>query len=242
MEETRGSRWAALLRLGAIVALALVGLAVARWTPLGQYLDPQYVVDAFQRLKTDPLAPVFLLLAYLLLAPLGVPVSPFVMAGGLVFGWAWGSVLNVLGTWLGAASTYLVGRLLGRDLLESLLGGRMKLLEEMVEKHSFWTLVRIRFVPIPYALVNYAAAMAGVRPAVFLGATLLGLVPSITVYTYFAAALFRLVAEPENAPAVLLQLTLALALLFALTFLPKWLTGRGKGEGTAGSGEPPAAE
>jgi hypothetical protein len=58
-----------------------------------------------------------------------------------------------------------------------LAGGRL----ERVEHHGFWAPVRLRFVPIPYALVNYAAAFAGVRPGVFVTATAVGLAPAITL-------------------------------------------------------------
>lgn len=212
-----------LLRFALLVVLVGAGFAILRWSPLAEHLDRERLVATFRALAATPWAPVALLACYLVLVPLGVPVSPFILAGGLVFGFAWGATLNVFGCWAGAALTYLLGRLLGRDFIEHLLGGRLRVLEAMVERHGFWTLVRIRFIPIPFALVNYAAALAGVRPAVFLGATALGLAPSVAVYTYFVAALFRLAAEPEKAGVVALQLVAALAALLLLTFLPRWL-------------------
>jgi len=205
------------------------GAVLLRWGPLAQYVDPGELLATFRDLARSPWAPLAFLAVYVVLCPLGVPVSPLILAGGLVFGFAWGSVLNVAGTWLGAAVTFAVGRLLGKDFIEHLLGGRLKVLEEMVSRHGFWTLLRIRFVPIPYALVNYAAALAGVRPAVFLSATALGLAPAIAVYTYFAAALYRLASEPERAGIVGLQFAVALGGMLLLTFLPRWL-GRGGGK------------
>lgn len=215
------------------------GFAALRWSPLADRVDPAAVVASMRTVADHPWAPLALVAAYALLCPLGMPVSPLILAGGLVFGFAWGSVLNLAGTWLGAATTFLLGRLLGKDFVEHLLGSRIRALEELVERHGFWTLVRIRFVPIPYPLVNYAAALAGVRPSVFLTATALGLVPAIAVFTWFAAALFRLASEPDRAAVVFLQLATALVLLFALTFVPRLLgwTGDSDLEGNDDDGD-----
>jgi len=204
-----------------LVAVVLAGFAALRWTPLAQHLEPERAVAALRGLANEPWAPAALILAYVVLVPFGVPVTPILIAGGLVFGFGWGSVLNFVGTWLAGAANFYLGRLLGKDFFEHLFGERLRRIEGMVERHGFWALVRIRFVPLPYALVNYAAAVAGVRPGVFLGATALGLAPSITVYTYFAVALFQLADRPGETGPVVFQLAVAMVLMLALTFLPR---------------------
>ncbi|HUO87229.1 MAG TPA: VTT domain-containing protein, partial [Thermoanaerobaculia bacterium] len=91
------------------------------------------------------------------------------------------------------------------------------------------TLVRLRFVPIPDALVNYAAALAGVRPSVFLSATAIGLAPAVALFTYFADTLSHAAAGDRS--GVLLQLAAAFLALFLLTFLvPRWLQRRPRRE------------
>ena len=220
----RPSLRGSLLRFALLLVLVAGGFLLLRWGPVAERLDPEVLTATFRHIAAQPWAPLALLAAYLLLCPLGVPVSPLILAGGLVFGFAWGSALNIAGTWGGAAVTYLLGRLLGKDFVEHLLGDRLRRIERMVERHAFWTLVRLRFVPIPYALVNYAAALAGVRPAVFLTATALGLAPAVAIFTGFAAALAGLAtADSGDALPVFLQLAAAFVLLFALTFLPRWL-------------------
>lgn len=216
----------AILKFLLFVVVVVAGFAVLRWSPLAEHLEPERAVAALRGLAAEPWAPAALLAAYVLLIPFGVPVTPILIAGGLVFGFLWGSVLNFVGTWLAGAANFYLGRLLGKDFFEHLFGERLRRIEGMVERHGFWTLVRIRFVPLPFVLVNYAAAVTGVRPATFLGATALGLAPSITVYTYFAVALFQLADRPGETGPVVFQLALAMVLLLALTFLPRLLQRR----------------
>ena len=68
----------------------------------------------FDQLRSTWWAPAALILSYLVLCPLGVPASPMMIAGGMVFGPVWGSVYNVTGTFLGGTATYFLGRGLGR--------------------------------------------------------------------------------------------------------------------------------
>ena len=57
-----------------------------------------------------------------MLCPLGVPASPMMITGGIVFGPLWGTIYNMVGTFLGGVATYFLGRSLGRDLVQHLLG------------------------------------------------------------------------------------------------------------------------
>lgn len=211
-----------------LIGLVVAGLALLRWGPLGERLDPAELLATLRAVGEEPWAPVALIATYLVLCPLGAPVSPLILAGGVVFGFAAGTGINLVGTWLGAASTFALGRLLGRDLVAQVLGPRLATVERAVERYGFWTLVRLRFVPIPYAAVNYAAALAGVRPGTFLLSTAIGLAPAVALFTYFAAALSRAAAGERS--GVILQLGAAFAGLLVLTFLvPWWLRRRSAG-------------
>ncbi len=229
-ETRRRSLRGPLLRFLVLVVLVGAGFALLRWSPLAERLDAEALLATFRELARAPWAPLALIALYALLCPLGMPVSPLMLVGGLVFGFSFGSLYNYVGTWLGAATTFAVARMLGQDFVGHLLGDRLVRVERLVERHGFWALLRLRFVPIPYPLVNYAAALAGVRPAVFLGATALGLAPSVALFTYFAAILFR--AASGQRGLVLLQLGGALLALLALSFLPRLLR-RGGDAGTA---------
>lgn len=213
----------AVVRFALLVILVGAGLVAVRWTPLAELWQPERLTALFAELRQAWWAPVALLGLYLVLCPLGLPASPLILAGGFVFGAAFGGLLNFLGTFLGAAVSFFLGHHLGRDLVIHLGGERLRRVEALLHRQSFWNLARIRFVPVPFPIVNYGAALAGVRASSFLGGTALGLAPAVFIYTWFAAALIR--ATGEQRSAVLLQLGLAVAAVLLLSFLPPLIRG-----------------
>jgi uncharacterized membrane protein YdjX (TVP38/TMEM64 family) len=214
----------ALIRFAILVVVVGAGFVALRWTPLADYLTRDNLIAGFDRLSRSPWAPAVFILLYAVLCPLGIPVTPLVVTGGLVFGVGWGSFYNFFGTVAGAATTYGAGRLLGREFVTHLLGGRLKRVERLLARTRFWTVVRIRFIPIPFPIVNYAAAFAGVPWWLYLSATAVGLVPSIFLYTYFTTVVVR--ASTGHRGPVVLQAIAVVGGLFLLTFVPKVLEGR----------------
>jgi uncharacterized membrane protein YdjX (TVP38/TMEM64 family) len=107
--------------------------------------------------------------------------------GGAAFGALYGSVYNMVGLLLGASLAFWVAKLLGRDFVIRVTGKRLRRAEALFERHGFWPLVQTRFMPLPFAVVNYGAALAGVRPVFFLIASAVGLIPSTLIHTIFIA-------------------------------------------------------
>lgn len=213
-----------LFRFLALVALVVTGFAVLRWTPLAQYLTIAKISALFDQVRGFWWAPAALIGAYIVLCPLGVPASPMMIAGGMVFGPVWGTIYNVVGTFLGGVATYFLGRSLGRDLVQHLLGNKLKKAERMISRRGFWGMVGIRFIPIPYPLVNYTAALTGIRPGLFMATTAIGLIPAITAYTYFASLLPK--AANGNFSSIAGRLAAVIGTLLLLTFIPQIWTAR----------------
>jgi len=220
-------RWV-LWRFVLFLALVAVGLVLFRFTPLGErlneLLDRERLMALRESLQARWWTAPLLVALYAVLAPLGVPVSPFMLAGGAIFGTLAGWGLNLLGTFLGAAGSFFLARALGRDFVVHLVGERLRPVERLIRRRGFWPLVRIRFLPVPFPVVNYGAALAGVPAGLFLLTTAIGLVPANLVFTYFAAALVDAVGGDRA--GILLQMAVAVAGLLALSFLPNLLVGR----------------
>ncbi|MDH3253584.1 MAG: TVP38/TMEM64 family protein [Acidobacteriota bacterium] len=220
-EPSRSLR-SAVLRAFLLIAAIVVALAVIRLTPLGEFVDRERLTHLLERLRETAWAAPALIALYVILAPLGVPVSPLILTGGAVFGPITGWLLNIIGALLGAIITFFIGQTMGRDLVIHVVSTEnLKRAEDLLENHGFWAIVRIRFLPIPFALVNYGAALAGVRFGSFLVATALGLAPSLVIYTTLSYALVTVTAEDRIGVAVIGAT--AIVTLIALTFAPALL-------------------
>jgi phospholipase D1/2 len=214
----------ALVRFALLVGLVVAGLAILRWTPLAGMLTESNLLAYRDLLRHSWWAAPALLACYVLLCPLGFPASPLMITGGIVFGAVWGSVLNIVGTSLGGIATYFLGRALGRDFVVQLGGSRLKKIERQIARRGFWGLVGVRFLPFPFALVNYTAALAGIPPALFIPTTVIGLTPINIVYTYFTATLLEVAGTARR--QVLFRLMIISALLAFVMFFPQLWIGR----------------
>lgn len=213
-----------LLRFLVLVVIVGAGFAVLRWTPLADYLTVEKVSALLGHLRDAWWAPAALIASYVILCPLGVPATPMMIAGGMVFGVVEGSIYNIIGVFLGGASTYYLGRGLGRGFVLHLVGNRLKKVERVIARRGFWGMVGVRFVPLPFPVVNYCAALAGVPPGLFLTTTAIGLIPGVTVFTYFAALLTK--AASGDRSGIIIQFAIASILLLLLTFIPQIWTMR----------------
>ncbi len=208
------------LALGAIVAAGFVAI---RFTPLRDQLTGPALEALLARLRGNPWAPLAFLGAFVALLPFGVPASPLMLAGGIVFGTWEGSLLTFLGVMAGGSITFFLGRFLGRGFVEQLGGQRLKRLEKRLARSSFWSLVGLRFLPFPFTILNYAAALVGIKPGTFLTSTAIGVAPPVLLYTWFAAELSRAVGAERQ--AVLTRMGLALAALATMIFVPRVVVG-----------------
>ncbi len=179
------------LKVSILVALMATGFLLLRFTSLGEIFDRDQLTATFESWRTEPWAPIVLLALFAGCAVFGIPMTPLVIVGGVVFGPWLGFGLNLLGLIAAAISSYWTARLLGRDLIVRLGGERLRRAERVLDRRGFWPLVQIRFTPIPFSLVNFAAALAGVAPPRYLTSTVLGLIPATLLHTYFMAELYR---------------------------------------------------
>jgi uncharacterized membrane protein YdjX (TVP38/TMEM64 family) len=203
-------------RLGGLVSLVFVGLCLLLFTPLGDFLTKENIIALLEDLRTSPWTPLALILSYAVVAPFAViPASPMLVGGGVVFGAFWGSLYNCIGLVLGSMAGYGVGRVLGREFVVQMVGSHLKRIERVFERQGFWPLVQVRFLPIPFAVVNYGAALAGVKPLRFLITSTLGLLPATLVHTYFASTL---IFDPD--PFIFMAYICTLLVLNVITGWP----------------------
>jgi uncharacterized membrane protein YdjX (TVP38/TMEM64 family) len=206
-------RFLALLALLAATLLILWALGLTEPEALAR------VLDTIGRARGTWWAPLVLVGLYLLFSPLALPVSPLVATGGAVFGLLGGWTVNMLGACAGAFLSFELGRGLGRDVVVRLVGpDRTAALTAVLDRHGFWALVRVRYLPLPFGAVNYAAALMGVARGPFVASTALGLAIPLLVYTQLGSVLAN-AASGQRGVAVR-QAAWLMLLFFLLTFAP----------------------
>lgn len=142
----------------------------------------------------------------------GLPTSPLTLAGGALFGFPGGLLLNVGGGTLGAVFPFAYARWWGREAVAQRLGGRLAEWDAHVGERGFWAILFVRLVPVvPFTFINFAAGLSKVRFRDFLAATLIGIVPGAGAITYLGAS-----AADGSVKGV----AMALGCLGALALLP----------------------
>lgn len=207
------------LRLAGLVALiAGVWLAV-RLTPVGEVTSREGALATLESLRASVWAPVVFVAAYAVATAVALPGSVLTIAGGAVFGFVWGAVLNSVAANLGANAAFLIARGLGREGIQRLTRGRLAGLDRAAEQRGFWGLLVLRLVPlVPFNALNFGAGLTGIRWRDYALATAVGILPGTLVYTFFADALVR--GSTEASRDAYVRLWIAGGLLLALTAVP----------------------
>lgn len=210
------------MRLTLFIGLLLLGIALVHLTPLGEALTEERVLSLIETLRGTWWAPFLLVALFAIVSTLGLPPVPL-LVGGAAFGAFHGSIYNMVGLLLGASLAYGLAKLLGRDFVVRVTGERLRRAESIFGRHGFWPLVQTRFMPLPFSLVNFGAALAGVRPVFFLVTSAVGLIPSTLIHTYFMA---QAIATQGRERAFTLTMYLGVFVLFNVLLSTLWLRER----------------
>lgn len=215
----------AYVKLALLALLVGAAFAVVRFTPVSQYFTQERILAVLEGARGSAWVPVVFVLGYAAATALAMPGSLLTIAGGAVFGFGWGSVLNTLGANIGANAAFGLARFLGREGLEKLLGRRLSGLDKAIVQHGFIGLLVLRLVPlVPFNALNFGSGLTALRWRDYTLATVVGILPGTLVYTFFADAL---VLGSTSAGAEARQrLWIAAGLLIALSLIPfvaRWL-------------------
>jgi uncharacterized membrane protein YdjX (TVP38/TMEM64 family) len=173
----------ALVKAGALALMVLgaVGLALILGT-----LD-----IAAMRSRIDAAGvwgPALFFALYAGLAVIPVPKAVLTAAGGALFGlWA-GAGLSLAGALVGAIVSFGVGRLLGREVVDRLIRGRLARVDALLADHGLSAVLTVRLVPVmPFIVINYASGLSGVRFRHYVLGSALGMVPGSLAYAALGA-------------------------------------------------------
>lgn len=133
---------------------------------------------------------VLFVISFAALSMLGLPLIPFAVAAGALFGLAGGLAGTVIGSTLGAAAGFLCSRYLARDRFARMLEGNSKfaVIDRAIQREGWKIVGLLRMCPLPFGLSNYAYGLTGVTFGHYLLATIFGMLPGETVFVYLGTA------------------------------------------------------
>ncbi|MCK6454352.1 MAG: TVP38/TMEM64 family protein [Alphaproteobacteria bacterium] len=166
-----------------------------------------------------PWAPLAHVALFAVATVLFVPGAVFGVAGGVMFGPWWGTLLNLAGATLGATASFLLARHLVGDWARRKAGGRIEKLVAGVEAEGWRFVAFTRLVPLfPFNLLNYALGLTRVPLGHYLLASLICMAPGTLAIAWLGHAGRSAIAGDG---AALRYALIALALLAAAAFLPR---------------------
>ena len=118
------------------------------------------------------------------------PIAPLSLAAGLAFGSRQGALLLMTAALLGTSVTFAISRFFARALVERLVKGRFRQLDEKLRRNGFMTVLFFRVIPlVPYEILNYACGLSRISFKDYFLATFLGLIPGVVVAAFFGGSL-----------------------------------------------------
>jgi uncharacterized membrane protein YdjX (TVP38/TMEM64 family) len=172
-----------------LIALALFIFFSHFFWDIASYFNPSVI----KRWLTDVggLAPVI----YMLIMALAVVISPIPsvpldVAAGAVFGPFLGTLYSAIGALGGAVISFMITRILGRELIEPLLGGHINFCQACSDKLLTKIVFFSRLIPVvSFDVISYGAGLTQMSLKYFILATFLGMLPLTFVYNYFGSTL-----------------------------------------------------
>lgn len=171
-----------------VLGIILAGLiAIVTLLPVKDYIVA--ILDWTKSLGVW--GPVVVVLFYILACLLFLPGWILTVGAGFLFGVGWGSVTVSVGSTIGAAAAFLVGRTLARDWVRQKVTGNKTFsgIDEAIGKQGLKLVLLLRLSPIiPFNLLNYSLGLTKVPFSKYVLASWLGMIPGTVMYVYFGSA------------------------------------------------------
>ncbi len=173
-----------------IVVGALVGASLAALValPARPYLV-SFLDWAAQRGAWTGLV---LAVAWIPAAVLLLPGSVLSLGTGFVLGLGWGVATVSVGSTLGAAAAFAVGRWMGRERVRRRIVGheRLAAVDTALRDEGLRVVLLTRLSPIlPYNLLNYGFSLTGVSLRDYVLGSWIGMLPGTVLYVYIGTGL-----------------------------------------------------
>lgn len=212
------------------IAVALLGLAMAwSYTSLSGFADTGRLSTLLSTYSHSGWGPPLAIVAFVLGGLVVFPVLVLIAATAAALGPWLGFVTATAGALLSAFVLFVIGRALGRQRLQRLLGRRAARIQDRVVGKGVLAVVVIRMIPVaPFSLVNVVAGASTLPLRDFLIGTALGMTPGILAMAVLGAQIADLARNASWSSMLLLVLAFLgwLGVCAVAQFVATWLAGR----------------
>jgi len=202
-----------------LVLFAVTAMVVVRFTSIRDYLAADKLAALLE------MAGLWAPLAYVLLFAVGVclfvPGTVLVALGAAIFGGFFGFLYGWIGALLGCSVAFFVGRYLGRDFADSLVGDKLKEYDDKIEKNGFATVLYLRLACMPFSPMSFGMGLTKVRFWDYFLGTALGIIVAVFIITFFVGTVKEVWANGRWGELLTWKSLLAVLLLVFSFFIPK---------------------
>lgn len=136
--------------------------------------------------------PLFVAGFYVIACILFLPGSVLTIGSGFIFKLMLGTIIVSIGSTMGAAAAFLVGRTLARNWVAAKISENPKFtaIDQAVANQGFKIVLLTRLSPVfPFNLLNYAFGLTKVSFSKYVLASWIGMLPGTVMYVYIGAGL-----------------------------------------------------
>lgn len=231
LERAASRMWRTKTLIGiASIVVALLGLALAwSYTSLSGFADEGRISTLLSAYSQSIWGPLFAIAAFVVGGLVVFPILVLIAATAAALGPWLGFFTAMAGALLSALVLFSIGRVLGRERLQHLLGRRAARIQERIVGRGILAVVVIRMIPVaPYSIVNVVAGASTLPLRDFMVGTLLGITPGILAMAVLGAQIADLARNASWSNVLLLALAFLgwLGFCAGAQFLATWLAGR----------------
>ena len=194
-------------------------------------LNGERTVQEWMQAAPGPWSLPVAVLAFAVLAFVGVPQIILIAAAVVAFGPVTGCLYSWVGTMVSSLVGFYLGRLAGGKVLERFSGEGVARFVSLIARNGLFASFIVRLVPsAPFIVVNMAAGVTPMRVLDFSLGTAFGIVPKIVLTAFAGNSIMRVLKGEVGKDA--LWLVLIAALWLALGWIARdWLRRRDKETG-----------
>jgi len=173
-------------KIAIIVAVIISLIALTKYLPIASYI--MSMLEWTENLGVW--GPVVVALFYIVACVFFIPGSIVTLGAGFLFGTVVGTITVSIGSTMGAAAAFLVGRFLMREMVEKKVKGnpRFAAIDRGVGEQGFKIVLLSRLSPVlPFILLNYAYGLTKVSFWRYVLASWIGMLPGTIMYVYFGS-------------------------------------------------------